>query len=49
MRNIIEWFFSLFISKSEIKEFRKEELAKLRKEYTEYKNKEYLSRLKKRR
>lgn len=48
MRRIIEWFFSLFISESDIKEFKKEELARLRKEYTDYKNKQYLNKLRKR-
>lgn len=48
MRRLIEWFFSLFISNADIKEFKKEELERLRKEYTQYKNKQYINKLRKR-
>jgi hypothetical protein len=47
MRKLIEWFFSLFINKSSIEELRIEESKKLRKEYTDYKNKVYFNKLSK--
>lgn len=47
MRKLIEWFFSLFISKVTLEEFRKEEYKRLRKEYTEYQNKVYFNKLSK--
>ena len=47
MRKLIEWFFSLFISKHTLEEFRKEEAKRLRKEYTDYKNKVYFNKLSK--
>jgi hypothetical protein len=48
MRRLIEWFFSLFVSNADIKEFTKEELERLSKEYTDYKNKQYINKLRKR-
>ena len=47
MRKLIEWFFSLFIDKLKVEEFRKEEAKRLRKEYTEYQNKVYFNKLRK--
>lgn len=47
MRRLIEWFFSLFISKQSIEELRIEEVKRLRKEYTDYKNKVYFNKLRK--
>jgi hypothetical protein len=47
MRRLIEWFFSLFISKQKIEEFKAEEAKRLRKEYTEYQNKVYFNKLSK--
>ena len=48
MSRLVEWFFSLFISKHTLEEFRKEEAKRLRKEYTDYKNKVYFDKLRKR-
>ena len=48
MRKLIEWFFSLFINKKSIEELRIEEAKRLRKEYTEYKNKVYFNKLRRR-
>jgi len=47
MSRLVEWFFSLFISKQSIEELRIEESKKLRKEYTDYKNKVYFNKLSK--
>ena len=45
MRKLIEWFFSLFIDKSKVEAFKKEEADKLRSELLDYKNKVYLNKL----
>ncbi len=45
MRKVIEWFFSLFISKSKIEEFKELEANKMREELLEYKNKVYFNKL----
>jgi hypothetical protein len=47
MRKLIEWFFSLFISKSKIEALKKEEADKLRSEILDYKNKVYFNKLRK--
>ena len=47
MRRLIEWFFSLFISKSKIDEVRKEASCDLKKEYTKYQNEVYFNKLRK--
>ena len=47
MRRLVEWFFSLFISKSKIDIVRKEASNDLRKELLEYKNKTYFNKLSK--
>jgi len=45
MRRLIEWFFSLFISKSKIEALKKEAAKELGREYLEYKNKVYFNKL----
>jgi len=47
MNKLVEWFFSLFISKDKIELVRKEASCDLRKELLEYQNKEYFNKLSK--
>jgi hypothetical protein len=47
MRRLVEWFFSLFISKSKIDIVRKEASCDLKKEYTKYQNEVYFNKLRK--
>ncbi len=47
MSRLVEWFFSLFISKSKIDEVRKEASNDLRKELLDYQNKAYFNKLSK--
>ena len=48
MSRLVEWFFSLFIDKSKMDIIRKEASEELKKEYTEYQNKVYFNKLRKR-
>jgi hypothetical protein len=47
MSRLVEWFFSLFISKSKIDIVRKEASNDLKKEYTKYQNEVYFNKLRK--
>jgi hypothetical protein len=45
MSRLVEWFFSLFISKSKTDEVRKKASCDLKKEYTKYQNEVYFNKL----
>ena len=45
MKNLIEWFFSLFVKEDDIKRLKTSEANKMREELLEYQNKIYFNKL----